>query len=220
MSCEPPADCPTLACVEELRVDVLEACTALDVTKFPSARVLKASLENVAGLEPPPISWLAQLTGLPQLTKVELDCGEVTPDDFLTQLPAGCELIMNTTSLALEESLPHHASLAHLVTLNVEQCCCHPYTLLEFSCLASCPNLRYVWQSFDEMHRRFDPTDPDWVDLSTLNHLPTHCSVVLGFPGAAFWIDAFQPPAGWSVAPWVSGSELIFFRTGSKSMNT
>ena len=120
----------------------------------------------MAGLEPPPISWLAQLTVLPQLTKVELDCGEVTPDDFLMQLPAGRELIINTTSLTLEESRPHHVSLAHLVTLNVEQCCCHPYTLVEFSCLASCPNLRYVRQSVDEMHRRFDPTDPDWVDLA------------------------------------------------------
>ena len=44
LSHETPADCATLACVEELRVDFLEGCSALDVTKFPSARVLKAFL--------------------------------------------------------------------------------------------------------------------------------------------------------------------------------
>ena len=42
-----PADCPTLACVEELAVTFLQNRRALKVTKFPSARVPKASFEQV-----------------------------------------------------------------------------------------------------------------------------------------------------------------------------
>ena len=174
-------------------------------------------------LEPVAITWLAQLAALPQLTKVKLDWGKSIPGEFLTQLPAGCELVIDkvdTGSDTLEDSLPHHASLAHLVAVNVDSC--HPMTEVDFSCLASCPNLRNVRLGFEDEYKYEDLTDqPPWVDLSTLNHLPAHCSVVLGFRGAARRINEYQPPAGWSVAPDKSSrKKLIFSRTGSAvSMN-
>ena len=201
------------------------ACTALDVTKFPSARVLKASLHYDEGqvLKPVAIPWLAQLAALPQLTKVKLDWGESIPGKFLTQLPAGCKLVIDQvdTGDTLEDSLPHHASLAHLVALNVDSC--DPMTEVDFSCLASCPNLRNVRLVFEDEYKYEDLKHlRPWVDLSTLNHLPTHCSVVLGFRGAARRINEYQPPAGWSVAPDKSSrKKLILSRTGSAvSMNS
>ena len=186
----PPADCPTLPCVEELRVDFLGACTALDVNKFLSARVLKASLENVAHISEifpanslGAIPWLAQLAALTHLTEVELNWGEVCPCDFLTQLPAGCELIINTTS-TLEESLPHPASLAHLVTLNIEHCCCFPYTLIGFNCLDGCPNLRDVRVSFYEMSDWRDVYEPEWSCLPSILCQPT---------ARSYWVSHMLP---------------------------
>ena len=88
---------------------------------------------------------------------------------------------------------------------------------VEFSCLADCPNLRDVWLSIDDYCGNCDFEDPTWVNLSTLNDLPSRCSVELGFRDAAMHMKSFEPPAGWSVAPSHNSSErLIFSRNGSQ----
>ena len=186
-----PADCPTLACVEEVRVELLQDCTALDVTKFPNARVLRAYFDDVSDWEDmassdplfqrlfqgpratiTEISRLEQLAALAQLTRVELNSGELVPGEILTQLPAGCELLVQTSGSTLCGSLPHDASLAHLVTLHISDYYCHDICNLhvEFSCLASCPNLRdhtqQVWLEVIDYDGNHELTTPHWVDLS------------------------------------------------------
>ena len=198
-----PEDCPTLPCVENVCVTFLEDCTDLDVTKFPSARVLEASFERVLLEELEGAPWLGQLVALPQLTTVVLDWGGISPGEFLIQLPTGCELVISTSGTTLSESLPHCAGLAHLVNLSVWGY--DTRTPVEFSCLAGCPNLRDVRLVITDMDEDLDLTNLDWVDLSTLNHVPPRCSIVLDFTDAhrfipAMHIGVFQPPAGWSVA--------------------
>ena len=69
------------------------------------------------------------------------------------------------------------------------------------------------------LHTSRDYNLPAWVDLSTLNDVPAHCLVVLGFINASMQMDAFQPPAGWSAAPCSnSRNRLIFTRNGSESV--
>ena len=184
--------------------------TTLHVTKFPSARVLKVSFQRLDEAELQTIPWLEQLVALPQLTRVMLNWGDISPGRFLMQLPAGCELEIDTWGRKLSESLPPSASLAHLVTLEVRNC----YRNVDFSCLATCPNLRSVKLRPKYVRVR---SPLDWVKWSTLNHVPDLCSLVLNFRGAAMRIGAFYPPAGWSVAPQCTSpeskdDELIFFR--------
>ena len=183
----PPADCPTLACVEEVQVEHLQDCTALDVTKFPSARVLKASFTDAsqwelmkvptADIPTTKVPWLEQLAALPQLARVEFTCFEFSPRNILAQLPAGCELVIHTDIReTLEDSLPRRASLPHLVSLHATISVPTYLPDVEFSCLAGCPNLREVQLSIDDYCGNCDFTDPTWVDLSTLKYLPTRCS--------------------------------------------
>ena len=112
------------------------------------------------------VPWLKQVAGLPQLTRVELVCGDFSPGRVLTQLPAGCELVVHLVSnedLSLSESLPHRASLPYLVTLGV---CINVFTGppdVDFSCLASCPNLRNLWLSVGDFHGFADKGGPNWV---------------------------------------------------------
>ena len=168
------------------------------------------------------IPWLQKLAALPQLTRVEIKCGDFSPGAVLTQLPWTCELVIHTTGTTLYESLPNEASLAHLVTLHaIWNCDTMSTPDVDFSCLASCPNLRHVWLRVADYDWNHDLSNPDWVDLSTLDYLPSRCSVVLSVRNAARHIDLFQPPAGWSVAPrrrWLPrypSEELIFSRSGS-----
>ena len=213
----------------------LRTCTALDVTKCPSARFLEASFHNVfwdsvkaspkhLSLGPAAsfteIRWLKQLAALPQLTSVELNCGEFSPGRVLTQLPAGCELVIYTSGgdITLEESLPHCTSLLHLVSLHVMISVPLYMSDVDFSCLASCPNLREVWLPIDDCCGNCDLTNPDWVDLSTLKDVPTRCSVVPGFEDAAMHIGSLKPPAGWSVAPYDNSEDLICFEHGSQQL--
>ena len=210
-------------------------CTALDVTRFPSARVLKASFEcldewelnrSLAHLSQgaqgnmTAIPWLQQLVGLPQLTRVELVCGEFSPGRVLTQLPAGCELVVHTggnEDLQLSKALPHCASLPHLVTLGVHIHIQTGTPDIDFSCLAGCPNLRDFWLSVCDYHGNAEPEDNlDWANLSTLNDVPTRCSVVLGFRAADIDIGSYEPPAGCSFAPYHDFEELICFRHDSQ----
>ena len=190
-------------------------CTTPDVTKFCRLKVPQASFERLDEQELQTIPWLGQLVALPQLTRVVRSCGDIRPGRFLMQLPAGCELEFNTWgSKTLSESLPHNASLAHLVTLEVE--CCDSTMSIDFSCLATCPKLRHV-----KLQSSYVNNFLDWVNLSTLNHVPDRCSVVLDFQDAAMCIGSFDPPAGWSVEPGYSKSfwskdELIFSRNGSQ----
>ena len=209
-------------------------CTTLDVTKFPSARGLRALFDFVperahkqassGHLSQGPrgaiteIPWLEQLAALAQLTRVELNCGEFSPGKVLTQLPAGCELAVHSVGkqdLTSSKSLPHCASLPHLVTLGVR---IHVQTgtpHVGFSCLASCPNLRDLWLSVAVYHRNAELEDhPGWVDLSTLDDVPPRCSVVFRY--ADIDIGSYKPPAGWSVAPHYYCEELICFRHDSQ----
>ena len=57
------------------------------------------------------IPGLEQLAALPQLTRVELHCGEFSPGKVLMQLPASCELVVHTSVTELSESLPHLVGL-------------------------------------------------------------------------------------------------------------
>ena len=192
-------------------VGIAPHCTALDITKFSSLRVLKVFFERLDEQELQTIPWLGQLVALPQLTRVVLMWGDIRPGRFLMQLPAGCELEFDTHS-ELSASLPHCASLAHLVDLEV-----WASDSVDFSCLAACPNLRRV-----RAHSFFTGNLLDWLDLSTLNHVPDRyrCSVVLQFKDAAMRTGSFEPPSGWSVAPGTGTSfpqdELIFSRNGSQ----
>ena len=189
--------------------------TTLNVTKFPSARALTASFERLDAAEPQTIPWLEQLVALPQLTRVELDWGDISPGRFLMQLPAGCELKIITWGRTLSESLPHSASLAHLVTLVIQDC--NPS--VDFGCLAPCPNLRNV-----KLHSSHVDNLLDWVDLSTLNYVPDRCLLTLNFEDAAMHMGSLHLPAGWRVAPGSNAfcskddddGELIFFRDNSQ----
>ena len=168
--------------MEENHVTFLLDCTALDVTKFPSARVLKASFEGVderrlvkaspeclfQGPRAVVFPWLEQLAALPQLTRVVLNCGEFSPGKVLTQLPAGCKLVVYTSATEWSASLPHCASLPHLVKLCVEIGFPTCTTLVDFKCLAGCPHLRDVRLSIDDCCRDCYFEDPNWVNLSTL----------------------------------------------------
>ena len=68
---------------------LLQDCTALYVTKFPSARVLKASFMDAIQWElmkvPPAnipttkVPWLEQLAAWPQLARAEFNCFELSP---------------------------------------------------------------------------------------------------------------------------------------------
>ena len=118
----------------------------------------------------------------------------------------------------LEESLPHRASLPHLVSLQVTISVPTYLPDVNFSCLASCPNLREVRLSIDDYEGNCDFEDPSWVDLSTLKDVPTRCSVVLRFDDAAMHIGSFEPPADWSVAPYDDCEDLICFRHGSQQL--
>ena len=189
----------------------------VDVTKFPGARVLKASFADLSDWELETIPWLDKLAAFPQLAEVAFDWGSHRPCKFLTQLPAGCELSIITTGRTPSESLPHCAILTQLVTLHVH----NPDSTAQpiyFSCLASCPNLRYTYV-------RLHTSDVDcflaWgqpcLDLSTLSYVPACCSVVLGFRNAFMHMNSFQPPPGWSVGPCSNSSDkLLFSRTGSQ----
>ena len=167
------------------------------------------------------IPWLEQLAALPQLTRVELVCDEFSPGKVLIQLPAGCELVVHSVGQnedsTLSKLLPHRASQPHLVMLGVHIHISTGTPHVDFSCLASCPNLRDFWLSIGDYCRNAELEDnPDWVDLFTLNDVPTRCSVVLGFRDADINIDAYKPPAGWSVAPYHDCKELICFRHDSQ----
>ena len=136
--------------------------TVLEVTKFPNARVLKVSFKQQVYQELQTFPWLRQLVALPQLTRVALSWADIRPARFLLQLPAGCELEIDTWGKeTLSEALPHPASLAHLVDLKVRAC-----KPVDFSCLAACPNLRHVM-----VHVHCWCTDIflEGVDWSTLN---------------------------------------------------
>ena len=112
--------------------------------------------------------------------------GEFSPGKVLTQLPAGCELVEHSISnedSTLAESLPHRASLPHLVTLDVSINVSTGTPHVDCSCLASCLDLKDFWLSVDDYCGNAEMEDPDWVDLSTLNDVPTRCSIVLGFRG-------------------------------------
>ena len=183
----------------------------LDVTKFHSARALTASFERLDEQELKTIPWLGQLGTLPQLTTVELRWARISPSRFLIQLPAGCELEIVTWGRTLSESLPHSASLAHLVTLKIWDC--NPN--VDFSCLATCPNLRNV-----ALHCRRVDNLLEWVSWSTLVHVPKRCSFALKFKDA-MCVGSFYPPAGWSIAPRCNSfcskdHELIFSRDDSQ----
>ena len=52
-------------------------CTMLDVTKLSSARVLKASFEELDEQDLQAIPWLEQLVALPQLTRVVPMWGDI-----------------------------------------------------------------------------------------------------------------------------------------------
>ena len=208
------ADCPTLACVEVLLVESTPYCPTLDVTKFPSARVLTASFQYLGEREFQTIPWLGQLVALPQLTRVAIDWGGINPGRFLIQLPAGCELeIERWCGELLSESLPHSASLAHLVILKIVA-----YAVIDFSCLATCPKLRQVELNVINVDNVLDR-----ANLSTLNHVPDRCSVALIIRrDDAMRIASFKLPAGWSVDDVTPGSslcwsqiKLIFLRIGS-----
>ena len=64
-------------------VDIAPQCTALDVTKFSSLRILKASIQRLDEQELQSISWLGLLVALPQLTRVVLIWGYISPCKFL-----------------------------------------------------------------------------------------------------------------------------------------
>ena len=174
---------------------------------------MKVPPANIPTTEVP---WLEQLAALPQLARVEFNCFEVSPGDILTRLPAGCEVVIHTVCDVLEDSLPHRASLPHLASLHITFSVPTYMPHVNFSCLASCPNLREVWLSIEDYHGTCDLADPDWVDLSTLKDLPTRCSVVLGFEDAAMHSGSYKPPADCSVAPYDNSNDLICFRQGSQ----
>ena len=200
-----PADCPSLACVEEVSIT---ECTTLNVTKLPSARVLMAQFQRLDEAELQTIPWLEQLVALPQLTRVLLSWSNISPGRILMQLPAGCELEVATLCTPLSESLPHSASLAHLVTLEV-----WAFNLIDLNCLAACPILRHV-----KLYAPPGDNLLDRVDLSFLTCVPERCSVALRFKDAAMFIGSFDPPAGWSVAlgstPIWWKDELILSKNG------
>ena len=57
--------------------------------------------------------------------------------------------------------------------------------------------------------------------MSTLNDVPTCCSLVPGFRDADINMASYEPPAGWSVTPYHDGEdhdgeELICFRNDSQ----
>ena len=54
-------------------------CTELHVTKLPSLRALEASSERLDEQELLKIPWLGQLVALPQLIRVLLMLGDISP---------------------------------------------------------------------------------------------------------------------------------------------
>ena len=151
-------------------------------------------------------------------------CGKFSPGKTLMQLPAACELVVHSVGnedSALSKFLPHRASLPHLVMLgvhiNVDTCTPE----IDFSCLASCPRLRDFWLSVGDYYGNTQlqlhlKDELDWVYLSTLNDVPTCCSLVLGFRDADINMATYEPPAGWSITPYHDGEdhdgeELICF---------